>query len=50
MSASEQLYDGLDTWLSQCYCWRDQRHLQILIYMVRLSRRVTSTARLQNRA
>lgn len=35
MSASEQLYDGLDTWLSQCYCWRDQRHLQVLIYMVR---------------
>ena len=35
MSASEQLYDGLDTWLSQCYRWRDQRHLQVLIYMVR---------------
>lgn len=35
MSASEQLYDGLDSWLSQCYNWRDQRHLQVLIYMVR---------------
>ena len=35
MSASEQLYDGFDTWLSQCYSWRDQRHLQALIDMLR---------------
>lgn len=35
MSASQQLYDGLETWLSQCYNWRDQRHLQVLLYMVR---------------
>jgi hypothetical protein len=35
MSASEQLYDGLETWLEQSYSWRDQRHLQVLIYMVR---------------
>ncbi|MEM9092657.1 MAG: transposase [Cyanobacteria bacterium P01_F01_bin.53] len=35
MSASDTLYDGLETWLSQCYSWRDQRHLQVLICMVR---------------
>lgn len=35
MSASDKLYDGLDTWLSQHYAWRDQRHLQVLICMVR---------------
>ncbi|MEM6868553.1 MAG: transposase [Cyanobacteria bacterium P01_C01_bin.121] len=35
MSASEQLYDGLESWLTQSYRWRDQRHLQVLIYMVR---------------
>ena len=35
MSASDTLYDGLESWLSQCYGWRDQRHLQVLIYMVR---------------
>jgi hypothetical protein len=35
MSASDNLYDGLEQWLSQHYKWRDQRHLQVLIYMVR---------------
>ncbi len=35
MSASDNLYDGLDQWLSQHYNWRDQRHLQVLLYMVR---------------
>lgn len=35
MSASDALYDGLESWLSQCYGWRDQRHLQVLICMVR---------------
>lgn len=35
MSASDKLYDGLDEWLSDHYTWRDQRHLQVLIYMVR---------------
>lgn len=34
MSASHTLHDDLETWLSQHYCWRDQRHLQVLIYMV----------------
>ena len=35
MSASDDLYNGLDGCLSQCYCWRDQRHLDVLICMVR---------------
>ena len=35
MRASDNLYDGLETWLSQCYGWRDQRHLKVLLYMVR---------------
>lgn len=35
MSASDDLYNGLDAWLSQCYRWRDQRHLEVLICMVR---------------
>jgi hypothetical protein len=35
MSASDNLYDGLETWLSQSYRWRDQRHLEVLLYMVR---------------
>lgn len=35
MRASDDLYDGLDAWLSQCYSWRDQRHLTVLICMVR---------------
>jgi hypothetical protein len=35
MSASDTLYDGLEQWLSQAYSWRDQRHLQVLISMVR---------------
>lgn len=34
MSASDALYDGLEEWLSQCYRWRDQRHLSVLIWMV----------------
>ena len=35
MRASEELYDGLDSWLSQSYRWCDQRHLKVLLYMVR---------------
>lgn len=34
MSASDTLYDGLQSWLSQCYRWRDQRHLEVLLRMV----------------
>ena len=35
MRASEELYAGLDDWLSQSYRWQDQRHLKVLLYMVR---------------
>ena len=35
MRASEELYDGLDSWLAQSYRWQDQRHLKVLLYMVR---------------
>lgn len=35
MRASDELYDGLDSWLCQSYRWQDQRHLKVLLYMVR---------------
>ena len=35
MRASTELYDGLDSWLSQTDKWKDQRHLKVLLYMVR---------------
>ena len=35
MRASTELYDGLDSWLSQSYRWQDQRHLKVLLYMLR---------------
>ena len=35
MRASEELYDDLDSWLAQSYRWQDQRHLKVLLYMVR---------------
>ena len=35
MRASDELYASLETWLNQSYSWRDQRHLQVLICMVR---------------
>ena len=35
MRASDELYASLETWLNQSYSWRDRRHLQVLICMVR---------------